>query len=288
MTASWHRLFISATSDPAAQTERIVTTLRALLSEQGYEAYDPFPGGTGTPPGLNRLIRVFVAPPQDGSICVIGEIPEHWLSEFTQRLNTAVLSAWLTEDDGGFAVYRDGLRHTSVTALSAYLSGGESIETLHQALSGALDVEPVASDEPPVAMIAADALPPELQALALDQGVDPDKAGSIFERLSGSLFGKLGQGAGSGADQAQARAVFAGGQQDIWNSLHGQRVRAVADVLNLPGNWRLPTFDTVREAYQVHRLRQRSPRMPLMPGDEEALRSVRDALSYLPVYMGRP
>jgi hypothetical protein len=32
-------------------------------------------------------------------------------------------------------------------------------------------------------------------------------------------------------------------------------------------NWRLPALETVRDAYQLHRLRERNPRMPLMPGD---------------------
>ncbi len=66
-----------------------------------------------------------------------------------------------------------------------------------------------------------------------------------------------------------------------------QRVRAIAGVLRLPDNWRLPTWETVRDAYQVHRLRARNPRMALMPGDKESMEAVPDALDYLPVYMGK-
>ena len=42
----------------------------------------------------------------------------------------------------------------------------------------------------------------------------------------------------------------------------------------------------MRDAYQVHRLRQRAPRLMLMPGDKETLDAVPDALDYTPVYLG--
>ena len=68
------------------------------------------------------------------------------------------------------------------------------------------------------------------------------------------------------AIKRQARAIFAGGGRDVWNSLAGQRVRAIADSLALPANWRLPDLDAVRDAYQVHRTRQRYPRLAAMAG----------------------
>jgi len=284
VTQPWYRLFFPATlPDPAAGAAQIAETLRAVLGDHGFAPYDPFPGGTGTPPGLNVMVRVFVAPPQDGYICVIGEVPVDVLPTLSRRLGGAFLAAWLTEDDGGFAVYRDGLRQDGAVALAPYLHAGQTLTTLQQALAGEIALPPEANERP-----TAGALPPEIRALAEDQGVKAQTASSLFERLSGSLFGKLEKQTGSSADQEQARAIFTGGEHDLWNTLHGQRVRAIAGTLHLPANWQHPSHDVVRDAYHIHRLRKRSPRMPLMPGDEEMLRSVPDALDYLPVYMGRP
>lgn len=292
MTQPWHRLFLPAATAGAlasaedasdthvAEAVRVAEALRAALAERGYQPYDPFPGGSGTPLGLNTTLRLFVAPSQDGQVVVLGEIPEDLLAGLSLHWDSAFLVGWLTENDGGFAVYRDGMRQDSAAALTPYLRGGQSIPTLHRALAGELAAPPL--DTP-----SGGGLPPELHALAQGKGVDPDHASSLFERLSGGLFGKLGKQDDSSEDQQQARMVFAGGEQDLWETLHGQRVRAIAETLNLPGNWRLPSQETVRDAYHVHRLRERNPRMPLIPGDTEVLRSLPNALSYQPVYMGR-
>jgi hypothetical protein len=138
-------------------------------------------------------------------------------------------------------------------------------------------------------VMGADDLPPDIRQLAEEKGVDSRRVGNLFERLARSLFGKLAGEDDSEAseEQAQARELVMGGGRDIWNSLPGQRVRAIAGVLALPDTWRVPDWDAVREAYHVHRLRERAPRMPLMPGDKEAMDAVPDALSYLPVYMGK-
>lgn len=301
MTQPWHRLFLPATSPKLSagsssiadassiantestispETMRVAVALRATLAALGYQPYDPFPGGTGTPLGLNVTVRLFVAPPQDGQIAVMGKIPEEVLSSLSQQWGGIALLGWLTEEDGGFAVYHNGQRSDSATALAPFLRPEQNLTTLHRALAGEIEVLPL--DETP-----GGSLPPELQTLAEDRGVDTEHASSLFERLSGGLFSKLDKRGEGSADQEQARVIFSGGEHDLWNTLQGQRVRAIADTLTLPGNWRLPALETVRDAYQVHRLRQRNPRMPLIiPGDAELLRSLPDALSYEPVYMG--
>jgi len=136
-------------------------------------------------------------------------------------------------------------------------------------------------------ILGADALPPEVQQLADEHGVNPKHASKMAEQIGGKLFGRLAKQSGeSKSDQEQARDVLMGGGRDVWNSLDGQKVRAMASVLKLPDNWRTPTWEEVRDAYQVARLRERSPRMMLMPGDKEAMKAVPDALDYIPVYMG--
>ncbi|RPI95211.1 MAG: hypothetical protein EHM39_11880 [Chloroflexi bacterium] len=282
---NWYRLLIPITDAPT-DAPKVAAALRSSLEARDYIPFDPFPGGTGTPLGLTSMVRLFVAPPQDGWVVVLGEYPENLIDNVSRELDSPVLYGWLTETEGGFALFEGSTRRDDPAAFDRYLRRGQSDDILRRAFAGELKVEAVDSDKPPVAVLGADALPPELRQMAEDQGADPVKAGKMFERISGTLLNRLGGGAGK-EEQEQARAmIMGGGGMDVWNSLKGQRVRAIAGVLNLPGNWRLPSLQAVRDAYQVHRLRQRSPRLALMPGDREVMQAVPDALEYVPVYMG--
>ncbi len=284
MSQNWTSLYMPLTDSSAA-----ANALRSLLAEQGYQSYDPFPGGTGTPPGQKETVRLFVAPVQDDWVRVLGQVDQALLPDLSRVLKTPVLHAWLDEEDGGMALYRDGERHDHPASFASYLRHETSVEKLQQAFAGKLKVSPVEpGGEPPVMVVGADSLPPELQQFAADQGVDPKKADKMAKRLTDQLFGRLSKQSGaSREEQEQARSVLMGGGRDIWNSLHGQRLRAIAEQLKLPANWRLPTLETVRDSYQVHRLRQAKPRMPLIPPDQELLKAVPNALDYLPVYMGK-
>jgi hypothetical protein len=284
MSQNWYRLFV-----PKTDSQNVIAALRSPLEAEGYTPFDPFPGGTGTPPGLTTMVRLFVAPPQDGWVCVLGEYPEDRLPDFNKQAGAPVLAGWLTDEGGGFALYRGGTRHDDPATFGPYLRPGQPPDTLSRAFAGAIEVEMLENNQPPIAVLGADALPPELQQFAQDQGADPVKASKMFEKMSGNLLKRFGgQSGASREEQEQAHAMFMGGGQDIWNSLHGQRVRAIAGVLNLPANWRVPSLQTVRDAYQVHRLRKRAPRLALMPGDKETMDAVPDALDYTPVYLGRP
>jgi len=275
MSQTWSSLFIQTHDSPA-----VAAVLRDILEERGYAPYDPFPGGEGTPPGWSNLVRQFVAPAQAGWVRVLGEPVEAILPEISRRLALPVIHGWLDEQDGGFVMIEGEARHTDPVVFERYLRPGESLERLRRAWQGELPVEPVA---------IAEGLPSEIRQLAEEKGVDTRKARNIFERIYDSLFGRLMKDAGpeEREEQVQARALVMDGGRDIWNSLSGQRMRAVAGVLALPDAWRTPDMETLREAYHVHRLRERAPRMALMPGDKQALAAVPDALSYVPVYMGK-
>lgn len=276
----WYSLYL-----PVTEAQPVVEALRSLLTAEGYAAYDPFPGGTGTPPGLKETLRQFAAPVQDGWLRLLGQPAERLLPNLSTAVAVPILYAWLDEQSGGFALFSSGSRREDAAAFEPYLHPDHSPDELRSAFEGKLKVAVLDGDS---SAAEAGTLPPELHNFAQQQGVDDKQANKVFERLSASVFGKLGKsGEGSKEEMAQARAVFTGGAQDPWNSLNGQRVRAIASVLRLPGNWRLPTFETVRDAYQVHRLRERSPRMLLMPGDKEAMQAVPDGLSYIPIYVGK-
>jgi len=276
MKPAWYGLYL-----PTHEAQTVAESLRGLLADQGYKPFDPFPGGSGTPPGLSNTVRQFAAPPQAGWLRLLGQPLEALLPDLSRALDVPILYAWLTEQGGGWALFQAGTRADDPAAFEPYLHPDHSPDDLRSAFEGKLKVGAVSGES----SAAGGALPPELLAFAQQQGVDEKKAGSLFDRLSANVFGKLG-GAGE-AEKDQARALMAGGGHDPWNSLDGQRVRAIAGVLRLPDNWRLPTWETVRDAYQVHRLRARNPRMALMPGDKESMEAVPDALDYLPVYMGK-
>lgn len=277
MTQSWHSLFI-----PGVGTGTLAETLRALLIRSGCTPYDPFPGGMGTPPELTALARLFVAPAQEGWVRVLGELEAALLPELALALDSPLLTGWLGEDGGGFGwVGADGVRRDDADAFAPYRRASASPDDLRRAFAGEVRVQPVTGDA------ARAGLPPGLRDVAQQQGVNPRQAGKLFERISGGLFGKLaGQTGESSAEQEGARAMVMGGH-DLWNSLHGQRVRAIAGVLALPANWRLPTWDDVRDAYHAHRMRERYPRMMALPGDRESLAAVPDIATYEAVFMGQ-
>ncbi len=278
MTPSWHSLYIADVSP-----EAVSAALVSVLGRHGYASYDPFPGGTGTPPGLTDLVRLFVAPAQGGGVRVLGELDRALCTELSTALDRPVLVAWLDEQSGGFALATGDALDETPDALVPYLRAGSTLDDLRQAWAGE-----VRADSLPDESQAGAQLPPALRDLAEQQGVDLRKAGSLFEQLSGRLFGGLaGQAGESTAEQEAARAVLMGGGRNPWNSLAGARVRAIASLLTLPANWREPDWDTVRDAYHAYRMRERYPRMTPLPGDRAALAAVPDAAAYRPVFMGR-
>jgi hypothetical protein len=128
--------------------------------------------------------------------------------------------------------------------------------------------------------VPLDNLPEDVRAMAGQ--VNPAQAQKMFERLSGTLMKKASPG-GNAADEA--RMMLAGHAPD-WNSVGGQRLRALMACLTVPDHWREPDFVTLRDAYQVAERRQRKPDARLYPGDAKAIHSVPNALDYTPVYGG--
>lgn len=278
MTQSWHNLYIAD-----VLSEAVRAALTDVLGRHGYTPYDPFPGGAGTPSGLTGLVRLFVAPAQDGWVRVLGALDRSLCQELSTALGRPVVVAWLEEESGGIALITADGWHESAAALAPYLRDGVSLDDLRRAWAG----EPPTVAAPDETQ-AGQALPPPLADLARQHGVDPRKAGNLFEQLSGRLFGRLLEEEGEPiAGQEAARAVLMGSGRDPWNSLAGARLRTIAALLTLPSTWREPTWEAVRDAYHAYRMRERYPRMTPLPGDRAALAAVPDAPAYRPVFMGR-
>jgi hypothetical protein len=272
MTASWISLYFPCESS-------VIPALQESLTTLGYTLYNPF----GLIPGKSypQTVRLFATPPTNGWTRVVGEPDTRQLPILSQTC--LCLYAALTGKDAQIEVYVDGAPADPQTALVSHLRAGRSADDLQNALhSASLNlVEKVEGDSPPILVLPLDELPDDVRAMAGQ--VNPQQAQKMFERLSGSLMGKVSPG-GKSADEA--RQMLAGNTPD-WNSVGGQRIRSLMACLTVPDHWREPDFVTLRDAYQVQARRERKPDARLYPGDADAMQKVPNALEYTPVYGGR-
>ncbi|MBX3084845.1 MAG: hypothetical protein KF716_24635 [Anaerolineae bacterium] len=272
MSAAWQRLFI-----PNSDQGEVVTALTAAYIERGFKRFDPFPGGTGTPPGLKETFRHFVTPAQEGWVMVIGTTS----ADFS--LPMPYLRGWI-DADGGWEAYRDGTLDPA--GLTTYLKAGKS----------RADVEAI-QGRPMLGVVdtaqANSTLPPDVQKLAQERGVNADQANKMIGRLTSQLFGKMDRQSGGEASamQQQAQAALSkamsGPAKVDWNAAPARQLIALSAVLTIPTEWRAPEFEALREAYQVARRLERNPKAALLPDEKEALAAVPNAGAYQPVYVGK-
>src|SRR5690606_4539745 len=157
-----------------------------------------------------------------------------------------------------------------------YLKSASSPDQLRDILAASYEKGQTASAS---GGLPFDAMPDDVRALA--GGVDQGAAEKMFNRLSGQLLKRVG------GQADEARALMSGEGAPNWDSSGGNRIRALMNSLTLPGEWREPDFDTLRDAYALHERRRRLPNARLYPGDEAVMARVPDALRYTPVYGGR-
>jgi len=266
----WHSLYIPT---GAGGAEQVARALRDALAACGYQLYDPFPGGSGLSFGWTARVRHFVAPARGGWTRVLGRPDPAVLPALAARLGVALLHAWLEDEGSGVAVWTAAGPDESATALDAWRRAGCPPEDLARALAGsALPAAEARTPEVP--------LPPDVQALA--RSVDAGQAQKLTARLTQTLFGKLG-----GLDPATHAGAMSLLGGPGWEGTAGRRLQAVMACLRVPEAWRLPEEGDLRAAYHVARARQHRPDGAHLPGDDEALARVPDALAYLPVYAGR-
>jgi len=270
MTAEWHCLYVR--SDDSG---KVAGDLLGDLLGHGYQRYDPFAGGTGTPPGLKTFVKHFVVPERDGWVRILGAPDLAVLPSLSTHAD--VLYAHLSAEGGEITAYKDGALNANY--LLTYLRPGQNLDDLARARQGA---RPTTADRP------ADFLPDDIRQLARDQNVNPEQANKLVNRLTSQLFGKMDRTSGGEASamQSQARAMINTSSVN-WNNGPAQRLKALVSVLTLPANWRDPNFQAVREAYQVARRLAKTPSAQLMPDERAALKAVPDALQYEAVYVGK-
>lgn len=269
MTAQWESLYVRTDN-----TTAVAEALIAALTSAGYQRFDPFPGGAGTPMGITETIRLFAAPSVDGIVRVIGALPEN------VTLLLKYLRLWIVDDECGATAYRDGI--ADAAAVAEYLKAGKTLDDLAKA-----EQRPVLGV---VNKASSSNLAPELAQFAESRGVNPQQADKLINRLTGQLFGKMDrQSSGeAGALKDQAKALLSQAPAEVdWNSPQARKLSAMIEVLALPSNWRDPDFNSLREAYQVARRLVRNPKAMLLPDEKQALNKVAGAIEYQAIYMGK-
>ena len=267
MSISWDSLYL-----PSANQDRVATTLKDSLQDLGYQLYDPF--GLLTGKSYRKTVRLFVAPPAEDWVRVIGS-PDPRLVTPLSALNPCLYLA-LDDDQAVIQTFANGGLRPTETILKTWLKDDCTQDQLQHALT--------ADDLPEVAESSKQSifhqLPDDIQALA--EQVDENKAQKMFDRLSGDLMQKVG-----GTQATDAAHDLIDGHAPDWNSTGGRRIHALMRCLTTPDQWRDPTFTDLRDAFPLHRRRQRKPDARLYPGDEDTMNQVPDALDYVPVYAGR-
>ena len=265
MSESWASLY-SPSADPPA----LARSLHAALAAEGYVAFDPF--GLLPGPAYADAVRLFVGPVRAGWVRVLGVLDPALRAALARDCD--FVYAALGPDGAVFDAGRAGGHCDRAAFLADHLRPGCVPADLARALSGEAlaPVEAGGPDSP------FDHLPDDVRALGA--GVDPRQAQKLFDRLSGQLMRK------AGADADAAGDLLKGGGPD-WNSADGRRIRAVLGCITLPGDWRAPDLETLRDAYRLHNRRARKPDARLYPGDAETMARVPDSLAYIPVYAGK-
>lgn len=268
MTTSWHSLFLTSAEDAdAAQIREKVTNLH-------YTLYDPF----GLIPGraYTHSVRCFVAPTYSGWTRLLFEAPVPALIPTLSEHGPALM---VSMDENGLdvRVYEHGREAADpAEAMAAVVRPGKTTDDLRSALNAQqiTVIDPEQKDD----ALPLDVLPADMQSMAAT--LNPQQTSKMFEKIAGQFLKQ-------NAEQSKAAREILQRKQINWNGPDGWRVRAIMDCLTIPEPWQTPDFVTLRNAYSLHKRRERKPDARLYPGDAEAMDAVPDALAYTPVYAGK-
>lgn len=277
--AHWQRILVA--SEDATQ---LITALKVIYQAHEYKPYDPFPGGTGTPVRLADKVRLFVCPPDGGwlRVCVSPEdmVPPAILREIAQTTHAALIDSQLhSTEQFEITVYNpDAEPQSGPDSLLRYLKPDLSSETLFTVWQ---------QDFQPAEAAPASDLPDEIQQLARDKGVSMKQVDKLMQRVSRRVFGKMESQEGKDVESVARDALKAGSEGVHWGSVAAQHLLAVMECLAVPVDWHLPAWKTLSGAHQLARQRQRIPGGLTLPGDEDLLTALPDALDYTPLYFGQ-
>lgn len=279
----WNMLYAAA-DDQAA----VVDALVRALTTSGYQIYDAY--GSAFPPAFTRAVRSFVAPSIGGWTRILGEIDTAILPQLSVEhpLIETRITAGETDTDEvqvSLTIWLDGSALAADAAVAASPERGwlgfiaAGVARLNASETSALAGSQL-QNAAPSRFVPREVLPGYARGLFDD--LNPEQAGSLFNRMTASLANRFGQ-----TQMDAARSLLQPRTID-WTA--GKPAILAALLSELCGGstaWRDPDFVTLRDAYQLHIRRRERPGAPLYPGDAEALAAVPDALAYVPVYAGK-
>lgn len=256
----------------------IADTVRNLLKENGYKAYDPFPGGMGSPIGKVSRLRMFLAPTEAGWLRLLvatgDAVPHELVTTLARLLQTPIVWPQLIDDQQFSVGYVAATGEIDATwePFRPYLKEDLSAADLTAAAQQAVVISKQNSN-----------LPADVQQMAATQGIEMGQVDKLMGKMTRRLFGKEQE-----ADALkQAQAGLANQAAIDWNTVSGQRLIAVMGCLTiLDDYWRVPSWDALTGAYQVARQRQRG-HSDLLSTDAAALDAVPNALDYTLLYFSK-
>jgi hypothetical protein len=248
----WNSVYV-----PMSDEDKVAAALNAIYTEAGYSAFNPFPGGTGTPKGITERVRLFVAPGEDNWTHIIGAPDVDLLGKLSDGLALSLVYVWIGEESG-------------VEVIGA----GELSQFLRE---GAMNAQYTASDAPTG----------EVARLADEYGVDAGQADKMFQKAAKTVFKKLDKRTEGEAASMQDAAKKSLESAFSWGLPSAQRVMAIMECLTIPQSWREPAFSDLAAAYQIACLLDINEDAPLLPGDDAILDRVAYPLDYTPAYFAR-
>jgi hypothetical protein len=257
--SAWHSLYVF-TSLP------LETTLSDWLINQGYTRYDPFNtlGGAAYP----QAMRLFLAPTVDETTRILVECnqaaPAQALAAHLS-LTAPCLSLRLDGTNAQIVLYHQGQEAQDWMVIARRNITAAQLESARQI--GAATAQ--------AGLIPVEDMPSSLQALA--NTVSQHQVGRLFQKMAFQMMSRTQQTAAEKFLQGLPR----------WDSAGGHMLMSCMSLLRVPKAWREPDFATLRTAYWLHLRRRTQPNAPLLPGDDNALRRVPDALTYKPLYGGK-
>jgi hypothetical protein len=255
-TLDWACSFI-----PTSKRKNLVATVEAVALQAGYQPYNPFPGGSGTPMGKHDFIRLFAGPKQAGWIRLLGPAEPAFLAQVAQALQVSLIYAWISRTEGRVELMGPG-------SWADFLQAGYT----------------EADFDKPLATSSSTPASPLLD-LAQQQGVQPGMAQQLIQKTTQGLAKRLSHS--DAHDPAMPASPSDVLQGFSWNQASAQRVSQHLAYLTIPSQWRDPSLADLAAAYSIACQLERTPQLALLPSDEVLLDKVAYPLDYTPLYFAR-